>query len=387
MSDRRPVHVLQVAGDPVGGVRRHVHSLLSGLDAREFRISYVYSRSACDRAFRADRERLAPRLAAELALDIRKKPHPSDLGNLLRIVRLIRHEQVDVVHGHGAKGGLYARLAGRLCGIPAVYTPHGGAAHDMFGALESTLYRWVESALVSSTAHYLFESAYTAEAMQRRTGPLARWSINPNGIEPAPLAEPAPLPSAPAGLQVGVFAMLREQKGQRVAIEALRLLMARGQPAVLHLFGDGPDRAALAAQAVAAGLAERVVFHGDVSPVEPWMRALDVVMVPSFFESFSYVAVEAMQQQRLVVAAATGGLREVLGEGAGLLVPPGDAAAMAAALARVAAAPAEAAVIVQRGAERVLTRYSAAAMVAGAAAVYRRLAGAPLPNTGPSAGP
>lgn len=377
MSAHRPLHVLQVTGDPVGGVRRHVHTLIRGLDPAQFRVSYAYSAAAVDAGFRNDRDWLARRLHAELPLDIRKKPHPADIANIWRLRDFIRREQVDVVHGHGAKGGLYARVAGRLGGARTVYTPHGGAAHDMFGFPESVIYRVVERLLVPCTDHFLFESRYTADALQKKTGTLpGGWSVNPNGIEVVAVTpgDVARLPLPDAGrVRFGVFGMLREQKGQRFALEAIVPLLRQGRQVSLHFFGDGPDRASLLRMAAEAGVQDAVFFHGDVSPVEPWLAAMDAVVVPSLFESFGYVAVEALLQRRPVIASATGGLTEILDGGAGRLVPPGDASALGAVMSDFLRDPAPFRAAAQQGAIRAAAQYSAAAMVAGAAAVYRRL--------------
>lgn len=376
----RPLHVLQIVGDPVGGLRRHVHSLLRGLDPAEFRLSYVYSQASVDSAFGRDMVELRPHLHAELPLNIHKKPHPSDIANLLRLYRFMREARVDVVHGHGAKGGLYARLAGNWSRARTVYTPHGGAAHDMFSCTEALVYQGVERLLAGITDHYLFESRYTAEAMHRKLGKLkGNWSINLNGIEPfahdACRDFPVSLKDADRrGItRVGIFAMLREQKGQSYAIEAVAKLRHEGQNISLHLFGDGPDRCRLMAKAEALGVTDAILFYGDVSPVEPWMAAMDLVVIPSLFESFGYVAIEAMALEMPVIASATGGLIEVLQCEGATLVPPANTEALRNALREYLNAPAILQAAAKRGAKEVREKYSASAMVARTAEVYQRL--------------
>lgn len=388
---RAPVHVLEIVGDPAGGVRRHVHSLFAGLDPARFRLSYACDPSAGDEAFGREIETLRPRLAGLLPLSVRKAPHPSDLLNAWRIARYVRANGVQLLHGHGAKAGLYARVAGVLAGVPSVYTPHGGAAHDMFSKPAGAVYRLVERLLAPVTALFLFESRYTAEALAAKLGGMpANSRVNANGIAPV-TAEPQAVERARALLQqkdggaalrIGVIGLLREQKGQQHAIDALALLRQPQNGAVvdaaLHLFGGG-DRSPFIAQANAAGVGDRVHFHGDVSPVEPWIAACDVILVPSLFESFGYVAVETMMLGRPLVASRTGGLAEVLGDAddgpVARLVPPGDAAAITDALRAVLAEPGDTAARVKRARQRAMTRYSESAMVAGVADAYVQVLG------------
>jgi glycosyltransferase involved in cell wall biosynthesis len=97
--------------------------------------------------------------------------------------------------------------------------------------------------------------------------------------------------------------------------------------------GDGPRREALLRTARDLGIADSCRFLGHVEPVQPCYEASDVVAVPSFHEGFCYAAVEAQALGRPLVASGVGSLPEVVAEGeSGLLVPPGDPAALAAAL-------------------------------------------------------
>ncbi|HOI43962.1 MAG TPA: glycosyltransferase family 4 protein, partial [Elusimicrobiales bacterium] len=252
-----------------------------------------------------------------------------------------------IVHGHGAKGGAYARLLSLFCGVKSIYTPHGGSVHRMFGLAEETVYTAVEKALLRFTDYCLFESRYSADAYFAKVGrePKA-WSVNHNGV-PAPDL-PALEHAAAAlkdlrdeeGLNIGVFGILRPQKGQSVALKAAAELVSRGLRFRMHFFGRGPDREALEAEAARLGLGGKAVFHGEADDPSPYMFLMDTVLIPSLFESFGYVAIEAFSIGRPVAAAATGGLREIIADGeTGLLFAPGDPAAMAVALARLADDP------------------------------------------------
>lgn len=153
-------------------------------------------------------------------------------------------------------------------------------------------------------------------------------------------------PEQPAILFVGRIDPI---KGLDVLVDALcGLRSALWSPAPPHLYliggtPDDPGYAALIARARACGLDEAITFVGSVphADLAPWYRAADVVAVPSFYESFGLVAVEAMAAGTPVVASNVGGLAFTVEDGtAGFLVPPKDPDALAAALRRVLADPA-----------------------------------------------
>ncbi len=136
------------------------------------------------------------------------------------------------------------------------------------------------------------------------------------------------------------MARLSHEKGVDLAIAALALLRSRGRDAALAIAGDGPEEPALRRQAEAAGLADRVHFLGRVADVGALYRALDCVMIPSRdgAEGLPNVLLEAMSAGLPVVATRVAAVPEVLvDEAAGLVVPPGDAPALAAAAERAVA--------------------------------------------------
>jgi len=330
-----PVHVLQVTGAPAGGIRKHVHAILSGLGG--LKQSYAASFSAGDSVFANEFPGIRRDIGGRvISIDVRKRPAISDVVNLLNLKRYISSNGVTIVHGHGAKGGLYARLLSLMCGIPSVYTPHGGAMHPMFAWPEDVVYRSVERLLLPLTGFFVFESQYTADAYSKRVGKKPRNAlVNYNGVplpdigrvssEAVRLGYSAPPHKIP---DIGVFGILRPQKGQLAALEAVAGLRRLNTAVRLHVFGAGPDREALEVRAGTLGIADMTVFHGEVPDVLPHMWAMDLVLIPSIFESFGYVALEAFSVGRPVAAAATGGLKEIVSDGVtGVLFNEGEAAA------------------------------------------------------------
>lgn len=375
----RKIHVLQVVGDPVGGIRKHVHSIIEGLDETTFVQSYAHSLTSVDAKFELDIEKFKHQLKRVIPLAVRKRPGLRDLVNLYILVKYVRLAKVDIIHGHGAKGGLYARIVGRICHIKSVYTPHGGVAHSMFSKAEDALYTSIEKLLYGWTDSFVFESNYTAQAFHTKMGRNSGyWTVNYNGVSTPDIALVAKntielnQESCTNSLfQIGVFGLLRKQKGQEFAIQAVSQL--NDKSICLHIYGDGPDRERLESLVESIGVSDCVIFHGDVTDVEMHMNRMDVILVPSLFESFGYVAVEAMMLGKPVIVSNVGGLLEVVDSNSGIFVQPGNVDEIAKSLVFSLEHPEQIKEISMRGRQRAEREFSIDKMVGGISAVYENL--------------
>ncbi|HLK10440.1 MAG TPA: glycosyltransferase family 4 protein [Candidatus Binatia bacterium] len=212
-------------------------------------------------------------------------------------------------------------------------------------------------------------------ALLRAGVDAARIRLVPSGVDPAALASPPAARAAlraewevpPDAVLVLVLGALERRKGHAVLLAA-----AAAAPGLRYVFcGDGGEMAAL--RRAAAPLGGAVQFVGFRRDVAACLAAADVVALPSLQEGLGVAALEAMAAGRPVVASRVGGLGEVVLDGeTGLLVPPGDAAALAAALARLGADPALRARLGAAGRARVLARYTVAQMAEGTLACYER---------------
>ncbi len=177
-----------------------------------------------------------------------------------------------------------------------------------------------------------------------------------------------------ADFLVGTVGRLERLKGQAVGLEAVARLAHAGVAVRYVLVGDGPERAALAEAALAAGL--DVAFLGHRSDVPVVLAGLDALLHPSWTESFGMVVVEGLLAGLPVVATDVGAAAAILADGRyGRLVPPGDAAAMTAALLGLARlAPAERRRLGAEGRDHARKHFSLSDMVLRTADVYRGLA-------------
>jgi glycosyltransferase involved in cell wall biosynthesis len=193
-------------------------------------------------------------------------------------------------------------------------------------ALRSTLYQRAAAVVVQTES--------IAEWFRKRLRKRARLVVIPNPVAPAPDVEPSVRESEPFILAAGRLAY---QKGFDLLIRAFAAVPAQTRQLRLVIVGDGPEGKQLRHLAVELGLAERVSFPGRVRELSPLMKAAMAFILPSRYEGFPNVLLEALAAGVPCVAAdGPGAAREILADGAyGLLVPPQDTGALAQAIERI----------------------------------------------------
>lgn len=332
-----PVHrILHVFRAPVGGLFRHVVDLARLQSAAGHRVGIVCdSTTGGERAEKALAE-LAPCLALGVRrVPMRRNPHPSDITALAAVARRAETADATVLHGHGAKGGLYARLApveGEK--VARAYTPHGGSYNYRPGSLLHRAYMAAERMLALRTDVFLFESAYVAGRHAAYAGGMPRLSrIVLNGLSQA---EFEPLERAANPYDLVYVGELREAKGLPFLLHALARLRASGLPLRMLMVGSGPDEAILRTTADSLGLGSAVSFE-PAQPIRNVLARGRIMVVPSLAESLPYVVLEAAAAAQPMVATNVGGIPEIFGAYSGDLVPPRDANALAEAIARIVA--------------------------------------------------
>lgn len=367
MRSSRPLKVLHVLRAPVGGLFRHVVDLAHGQGTHGHQVGVIVD--ALTGGERA--ETTLSRLAPDLALGLTRIPMSRhlgwrDIGVWQHVTRHVRDSSADIVHGHGAKGGAYARLTnGRAI---RVYTPHGGSLHFSAKHPSGMGYLGLERLLEPRTDLLVCESAYAERVFRTQiAAPSGMVRIIHNGVASAEFA-PLEVRSPPAEL---VFiGELRRLKGVDVLIEAVGRLIQSGRPVRACIVGDGPDADAFAALARRLGVVDQVEFTGALPSREALGRGR-IVVVPSLAESLPYIVLEAAAAGVPVIATAVGGIPEILGPQAFRLVPPGDASALAEAIASELADPdaSRASALTLR--ERVRKHFSITTMVEQILAAYQ----------------
>lgn len=377
----RIIHVLRA---PVGGLFRHVRDLARAQAARGHLVGVVADASTGDALTDARLDDLRPALALGLhRTPMSRNFGAADVSATRRTLALARAHGADVLHGHGAKGGAYARLAARMLRrerrrVAAFYTPHGGSLHFDPASLEGRAFMAAERLLARISDGIVFESAYSERAFRAKVGrPGCRTAIVQNGLLPEELT---PVWAEPDAADILFIGELRALKGVDVLLEAIARL-APAHAATALVVGDGPDVASFRARSTALGLDGRVAFAAPMPAREAFRRGRILVM-PSRAESFPYVALEGAAAGVPLVASDVGGIPEIVAGTDTGLVPPGDPDALAAAIAATLADPIASAARARRLAASVAARFTVAGMTDAILALYADALGSAAPTDG-----
>jgi glycosyltransferase involved in cell wall biosynthesis len=308
--------------------------------------------------------------AGRRGLEARPIPMRNDLDGpaVVGLKRELARLRPDLVHLHTGRATWLGGLAARWAHVPALTTRRmdrpvrrGWRTRVIYGSL-------VRHAVAIS-------SAVAAELHAAGVDP-AHTSTIPSAVDPAALVPTRPRAATRAALGLAAdtpvvltLASLVPRKGVDVLLEAFALLVATRSTARLLVAGAGPERARLEARAVPG-----VTFLGQRADKADLLDACDVFALASRAEGLGVAALEAMAAGRPVVATRVGGLAEAVLPGVtGLLVPPEDAAALAAALGALLDDPARARALGAAGPARVARGHLAAQMVDAYEQLYRRL--------------
>jgi glycosyltransferase involved in cell wall biosynthesis len=365
----QPLRILHAVRAPVGGIFRHILDLANGQADRGHHVGIVAdSLTGGERAANALAE-IAPKLKLGVhRVAIRRDPGPADLLVWARFRGLIRQLRPDVLHGHGAKAGTFARQMRRSPGVIRVYTPHGGSLHFPLNTIKGAVYSRIERALMNNTDLFLFESVFARDTYQRTIGtPKGLVRCVFNGVT---ADEFDPVTRADDATDVVYVGEFRDIKGADLLVDAVALLHADGKPITLTLAGDGEEMDALKAQVERLGLGHSVRFIGHVKARYGFSKGR-LLVVPSRGDSMPYVVIEAAAAGIPMVAANVGGIPEIFGPHTDALFAPNVVGAIADAIEASLEDPAAAQARARTLRERVFQHFSQKAMVEGVMAGYR----------------
>lgn len=352
-----PRPALVTTGELFGGVEQHVVAMCRWLQSRgeEPRLILFHDRELATRAREIGVE--------PTVLPVRG---PYDPAGVSALRKSLRGRGANVVHAHGYRAVVNSALAIRGSSCALVRTVHGLRESDKrwsWPVLRADLYtkleRWAARSARASVC-YVTEDLRRHEANHDRGLPAR---TVPNGVEPFAAGErPRPAALAQGGFHVAAVGRLTRIKGLEHALDAVASL-PEDTGVVLHLLGTGPAEEELRARAARLDLGDRVRFAGFCDHVADYLAHLDALIMPSLHEGLPFTILEAMAAGLPIVASRVGGLREVLEDGTtALLVPPADAAALAAALSGLAGDRELAARLGEAARARQQESYSLAAM-------------------------
>jgi sugar transferase (PEP-CTERM/EpsH1 system associated) len=326
-ADDGPVRVMHVVYTlRTGGMEMGVVKLVNGLDPSRVRSSICSTTPAGE---------IKALVNADVPVFELRRRAGNDVKIVRDLYRLFRRERPHVVHTHAWGTLLEGLVAARAARVPVVI-------HGEHGTLQLRAHqRWLQRVGWSAADRVLSVSSVLAGRMAETTGfPLRRITTIRNGVNLGRF-QPASREGARSMLNlpndrpvVGTVGRLVPVKDQASLVDAVAELGRLGVGATLVIAGDGPEREALERRARERGVDLRLLgYRPDVEQV---LAALDVFVLSSVSEGLSNTILEAMASGTPVVATRVGGAEEMIEDGvSGILVPPSDAPAMAAALRRV----------------------------------------------------
>jgi glycosyltransferase involved in cell wall biosynthesis len=303
-----------------------------------------------------------------------------DLRALGALVGLIREFKPDIVHTHLAKAGTLGRVAARISGVPVVvHTYHGTVFRGYFGSLRSRLFLEIERLVARATTRLVAITAgQRRDLIALGIGTYAKVVEIPLGLELAPFVDAPSGADARSSLGIGTDELVVAIVARLVPIKDvglfLRAFAGLTYAATALVVGDGEEKARLEAQAAALGIASRCRFLGWQRDMRSIYAAADVVVLTSRNEGSPVSIIEAMAAGRAVVCTDVGGVGDVVTSGAtGMLVPHGDAGALAAAIDGLLRDPGLRERLGAEARKAVYPRYDVSRLVTDIAALYTSL--------------
>jgi len=363
----RPVRIVELlATGTNGGAQEHVYSLLSRLDRTRYEPTVISLSHGS-----------AERRIARLGIPVHVLDEPDDAIAVGAVATVVADLRPDVIHNHMYR----AELVGTRAAIAVAEAGH--ARPYVVGTVHSSRIRSPEDrAVLRALTPRMDRLIAVSRAMEHKIAderpsdvPV---SLIHNGVDLVRYDHTDPcctLPEEyhlPPGAQiVGVVARLEHEKGHPTLLEAWPSVLRCVPNAWLLVVGEGSRREELEAQAAALGILERVVFTGRRDDVPAVTAALDVAVLPSYREAQGLTILEAMALSRPVIASAVGGIPEMIEDGrTGLLVPPHDADALAAAIVRLLTDHAYADMLAKGGHDLVHERFCVELMVYAVEEIY-----------------
>jgi glycosyltransferase involved in cell wall biosynthesis len=301
---------------------------------------------------------------------------------LLRLMRCLRQDHVDILHTHLFEPSVVGLLAGVLAKTPArIMTRHYSNYHTRIGKT------WHVRAdqLCNKLSHAVIAvSQHTADHIVCEEGaPPDRVEVVLNGIDFSRLELSDPARRVPLRREwsvddayiVLVPGRLHPEKGHSYFFQALPLIRRQlSRPLVALIAGAGPFEAAYREEVRSLGCADMVKFLGFRRDVADLIAAADIVVLPSVAEAFGLVVAEALYLGTPVVATLAGGIPEIVRDGIdGVLVPPADSRALAEAVGGLLNDPSRRARLAGAGRERVGERFGFERMVRAYEQTYEQV--------------
>ena len=342
-----------------GGTERQMTELIRRLDPNRYRVHAL-----CFRREGRWLPRVQGRAASIVEFPIRGFTRPSTLSQLAKFAAWCRSERIAVLQTCDFYSNVFGLAGAALAGVPVRVGSRRELNPDKTPrqiGLQRLAYRFA--------THVVANSPAAAGILAEENVSRPRLVMIPNGVDAD--AYRTRRTSRPLRRLITV-ANLRPEKSHETLIAAAAILAASCPELRYQIVGDGARRSELEALARARGVDGVVEFLGERDDIPALLAAADVFVLPSRSEAFPNGAIEAMASGLPVVASAVGGLCDLIDSGrTGLLVPPADPEALAAAVHSLVRSPERAAALGAAARDEVQARYSFNRMVGAFDGLYQ----------------
>lgn len=357
----RKINILHITEQlPLGGAENLLLTLARNIDRNRFNLMFC-----C-----LDEKGIISNMISEEGFKVicLKVPRFRDnYKKMFRLASLIMREKIDIVHTHLHRANYIGRLIAYLSGVNIICKSEHGYGGDYRQQNIINIPKYMKRNMILD--HVTDAIIYVSEAQLRNSGnriPSKKKYVIYNGFdtERFKVQDDRSITRKSLGLSdedivIGVITNLNKYKGLIYLFQALKKLVLSYPSAKLLVIGEGPEELTLKNAIEDLGIESNVMFLACRKDVPELMRSLDIMVLPSLFESFGVVVIEAMYSGLPVVATNVGGIPEVVIDGeTGILIPPIDSGAIAKALIYLIENPHIAKEMGKKGKEVVLSRFT-----------------------------
>ena len=373
------IRVLEI-GKSTAGIGAYLRWLAQGLDTERFQLTFACL-SENGRELAEELGSIKDIHAISWPMNRFKVDPFSDLLLTLKISRLIRSEKFDLVHAHGSKAGFLARIAAMGTGVPVVYSPHCFSFHYGVNPLTANLLAALERFAARFLTAKIITVADGEQTLARhfRVGFPELFVTVHSGIDPAFYEKPIDksaqkiIPTLDENSRlVGAVGRLGKQKAPLDFVRMAAIIHAQMPQTHFIWVGSGPLEEAARKLSEELGISTVCHFPGEYKDIPSLLRIMDCFVLPSLWEGFPIVLLEAMAIGVPIVATDISGNDEAVSSGKnGWLVPPHDPPAMAEKALHLLSNPAQASAFAASGRERIHQEFTRAKMLASIQNIYQ----------------
>jgi len=321
----------------IGGLEMLVVDLVKNLDRQKFEpiVCCLHTGSLADR-ITSDGIKL---------IHIEKK-HNIDYGLILKLVKVLKQEYIDIIHSHNKAVHFYAVLAAKIAGIPIIHTKHGrnlpkGDINNIDNSVKTKLYRRISYLMTDLTVAVSYDAKRFA--LQTDGMPEEKIITIHNGIDTVKYNKTLSkdqikemkqfMGIAEHNLIIGNVARLSREKDHNTLLAAFAIVSNELRNVKLIIVGDGPLSEELQAKSIALNISSNVLFLGMRNDIPELLKLFDIAVLSSITEGIPLTLLEAMAAGLPIVATNVGGNPEVVEDQiTGLLVPAKNPSALAEAM-------------------------------------------------------